>query len=155
MPLRDMRIRPVQPRDRAEWLRLLLALYGGSQESDHLPSIDAFFGAADSGSLLPAAVFVGERADGGLAGVLELSVRDYAEGCAGATPYVESWFVDPDARRLGVGRGLLAAAERWAQEHGYAELASDALLDNVVSHRAHRAAGFEEVERSVHFRKKV
>lgn len=150
-----MVIRHVEPRDRAEWLRLLLALYERTHESDHLPGIDAFFAGGESESLLPSAVFVAERPDGRLAGVLELAVREYAEGCEGATPYVESWFVDPDVRRSGVGRALLAAAERWARAHGYYELASDALLDNVASQRAHAAVGFEEVERAVHFRKKL
>jgi aminoglycoside 6'-N-acetyltransferase I len=150
-----VKIRSVEPRDRAEWLRLLLALYENTHESDHLPGIDAFFCHGDSRSLLPSAVFVAERPDARLAGVLELAVREYAEGCEGATPYVESWFVDPDVRRLGVGRALLAAAERWAHDHRYEELASDALIDNIASQRAHAAVGFEEVERAVHFRKRI
>lgn len=150
-----MVIRHVEPRDRAEWLRLLLALYEKTHESDHLPGIGAFFAGAESGTLLPVTVFVAERPGGRLSGVLELSVREYAEGCEGATPYIESWFVDPDVRRSDVGRALLAVAEHWALEHGYAELASDALLDNVVSQRAHAAVGFEEVERAVHFRKRL
>lgn len=44
-------------------------------------------------------------------------------------------------------------AERWAREHSLTEFASDALLDNTVSHEAHRALGFEEAERIVTFRK--
>jgi aminoglycoside 6'-N-acetyltransferase I len=70
-------------------------------------------------------------------------------------PYVEEWFVMPEARRMGVGRALIAAAEAWARERGYPELASDALLDNLVSQSAHRALGFEEVERQVAFRKDI
>jgi len=48
---------------------------------------------------------------------------------------------------------LVAAAEEWARSHGYTELASNADLENHGSHRAHAAAGFEEVERTVHYRK--
>ena len=33
------------------------------------------------------------------------------------------------------------------------ELASDALIDNAVSHGMHRRLGFEETERVVYFRK--
>lgn len=47
----------------------------------------------------------------------------------------------------------MAAAEDWAREHGYSELASDTLLENRASEGAHRALGFEEVERAIHFRK--
>ena len=134
---------------------MLLALYARSAESDHVPSIDEFFVGETRGRLLPAAVFVCERPNGDLAGFLELSVRNYAEGCAGDVPYVESWYVDPDVRGLGIGKRLIEAAETWAHAAGYEELASDATLDNVASHRAHGAVGFKEVERTVHFRKKV
>jgi hypothetical protein len=34
-------------------------------------------------------------------------------------------------------------------------MASDALIDNVVSHQAHEAAGYAEVERLVVFRKQL
>jgi aminoglycoside 6'-N-acetyltransferase I len=146
-------VRPVEPRDRPEWLRLLLGLYPGSTTTDHAAAIEAFLAGSEIAELVPSAVFVAERDGDGLCGCLELSVRDYAEGCAGATPYVESWFVDPDHRGRGVGRLLMQAAEDWAREHGYPEIASDTLLDNRRSQSAHRALGFEEVERSVHFRK--
>ena len=51
------------------------------------------------------------------------------------------------------GRALVAAVELWTREQGCTELASDALLDNEASHRAHAACGFEETERVVYFRK--
>ena len=148
-----MTIRLLKLEDRAEWMRMLLLLYPDSAPADHTPSVDAYLSGRQIGELIPAAVFVVERADGRLGGFLELSVRNYAEGCTGDTPYIESWFVDEDLRGSGAGRSLMNAAEQWAKEHGYHELASDALLDNVISHAAHRALGFEEVERGVHFRK--
>jgi aminoglycoside 6'-N-acetyltransferase I len=67
--------------------------------------------------------------------------------------YLEGWYVDPDVRRQGVGAALVRAAEAWAREHGYREFASDALLENVESQRAHVALGFAEVERVVLYRK--
>jgi aminoglycoside 6'-N-acetyltransferase I len=99
-------------------------------------------------------VFLYAPAAGEPQGMLELSLRSVAEGCRGApVPYVEAWYVVPDARRRGVGRALMAAAETWARERGYAELASDAVIDNRASERAHLALGFAEVERAIHFRK--
>lgn len=149
------RIRLVTPTDRAEWLRLLLGLHPELRESDHVPSIDAYFDGTAIDELVPSAVFVAERDDGSLGGFLELSVRNYAGGCAGDTPYVESWYVDEDLRGEGVGRALMAAAERWARDRGSTVLASDALLDNSLSHAAHQALGFEVVERIVVFRKRL
>jgi aminoglycoside 6'-N-acetyltransferase I len=79
-----MGIRPIRPDDRAEWLRLLTSLYPHHPESEHIPGVEAFFShISGSGLHLPAEVFVYERADGGLGGFLELSVRNYAEGCEG------------------------------------------------------------------------
>lgn len=132
---------------------MLRGLHSKLPESEHTPSIDAFLGGRQHESLLPSAVFVCERPDGNLAGFLELSVRNYAEDCAGATPYVESWYVDADVRQQGLGRTLMMAAEEWARANGYREMASDAVLENVSSHRAHKAVGFTEVERIVVFRK--
>jgi aminoglycoside 6'-N-acetyltransferase I len=99
--------------------------------------------------------FVVERDDGsGLCGMVEAGVRPFANGvdeqpCA----FVEGWWVDPDVRRIGVGRALIAAVEDWARQRGFHELGSDALLDNLLSHTAHLALGFEERERTVNFRK--
>lgn len=148
-------VRPITRSDRDEWLRMLTALYPGEPLIEHEQPVDAFFGRAQSGELLPAEVFVCEVGPGQLGGFLELSVRNYAEGCSGATPYVESWYVDPGLRGRGVGRSLVLAAERWAIERGYSELASDALMENTASHEAHLAIGFEEVEHTVHFRKPI
>jgi aminoglycoside 6'-N-acetyltransferase I len=148
-----MDIRLVQLTDRAEWLRLLAGLYPEHPEVEHVPVVDAFLHGQAHPDLLPSAVFVCQEAAGRLSGFLELSVRNYAEGCTGATPYVESWYVDPEARGQGVGRALMTAAEQWAREHGYNEIASDAELENRASHQAHEALGLEVVERAVHFRK--
>jgi aminoglycoside 6'-N-acetyltransferase I len=148
-----MRIRTMQTGDRDEWLRLLHALYPDSVESDHSPSVDAFLSRTGHDELLPSEVFACERDGGGLGGFLELSVRNYAEACTGETPYVESWYVDSDLRGRGAGRLLLQAAEQWARERGYRELASDTEVSNEASQHAHAALGFEAVERAVHFRK--
>ena len=47
----------------------------------------------------------------------------------------------------------MRAAEDWARAQGCVEMASDALIDNSESEKAHMALGFEVVDRCVHFRK--
>ena len=92
-----------------------------------------------------------------LAGFIEVGLRSHADGCDMAQPvgFVEGWYVREDHRGKGVGRELMRAAERWARAKQCREMAADALIDNVGSHRAHRALGFEEVDRCVHFRKQL
>jgi aminoglycoside 6'-N-acetyltransferase I len=103
-----------------------------------------------------AEVFVIERPNGLLAGFVEAGTRPYADGCdTSPVGYIEAWFVDPDMRRRGYGSALLSAAEEWARSRGYREMASDALLDNDISYRAHLQSGYQEVDRVVQFRKSL
>lgn len=120
--------------------------------------IDGWFDHADTGGthLVGIAVLVADRGNGSLAGFVEIGARNYAEGCE-TTPvaFVEGWYVDPDARRAGLGRRLIQAAEAWAINQGYCEIASDTELDNTIGLQAHLALGYEEVERQICFRKRL
>ena len=143
-----MRVRAFADDDWSEWLRMSRALFADASAEELEGGMREFRAQGDG------AVFIAERDDGTPCGFVEVGTRSYAEGCESSpVPYIEAWYVDPDVRRLGVGRALLAAAEDWARGLGYREIASDALLDNVVSHRAHLRSGYEEVERIVVFRK--
>jgi len=90
-------------------------------------------------------------------GFIEGSIRtDYVNGTeTSPVGFVEGVFVAPSWRRKGVARQLFAAIGDWAQARGCRELASDALLENEASQRAHRALGFKETERVVYFAKKL
>lgn len=148
------RVRPVEPRDRDAWVKMRAALYDGEDIEALASEVDAFLAEGEARDLV--AVLVAERRGPSLLGFVEIGLRSYAEGCvASPVPYVEGWFVAAEARRTGIGRALIDAAERWTLENGYRELASDALIDNVTSERAHKALGFQEVERSIHFRKRL
>lgn len=103
-----------------------------------------------------AVVVVSVRPSGGLRGFAEAGSRPYADGCrTSPVAFLEGWYVDADSRLTGVGRLLVGAVEAWAREQGLQELASDTLLDNEPSQRAHERLGFVEVERAVRYRKAV
>lgn len=94
--------------------------------------------------------------DGHLLGFVEVGLRDYAEGCeTSPVGYVEGWFVAPHARRRGVGRALMRAAEDWARAKGCAEIASDTEVHNVESQEAHERLGYERVETIVVYRRSL
>jgi GNAT superfamily N-acetyltransferase len=63
------------------------------------------------------AIFVAESEDGGLIGWVHVVGRH----CLELDPYAElgGLVVDAAARRKGVGKALLSAAEQWAAGHGY------------------------------------
>jgi aminoglycoside 6'-N-acetyltransferase I len=111
-------------------------------KADHPGEIEGYF----RGQLRePLEVLLAIDSRGHAVGFAELSIRSYAEECVtDRVAYLEGWYVDPAARRQGVGRALVTAAEQWARAQGCIEFASDALLDNDVSAAAHAALGFEE-----------
>ena len=143
-----MTVCPVQPGDKEEWLRLRFALWPDSTLEELRLELDEIFTGDKQ------AVFVIPRPNGELGGFLEVSLRSVAEGCnTSPVGYIEGWYIDPDLRLHGYGADLVKAAETWAKEKGCQEMASDCLVDNIVSLQAHIALGYQEVERLIHLRK--
>lgn len=100
------------------------------------------------------AVFV--AADEELVAFIEVGLRDYGEGCeTSPVGYIEAWYVDEPIRRQNLGRELVYTAEQWAREKGCQEIASDTWLENESGIAAHMRLGYVEVERLVHFVKRL
>ncbi len=129
-------------------------LWPGTLLDEHLTELDAALNYRMSGTL-PMVILVAHDEDGALTGFIEVGLRSHADGCNPARPvgFVEGWFVHEKFRNRGVGRELMRLAEDWARTQACLEMASDALIDNQESQRAHEALGFEVVDRCVHFRK--
>jgi aminoglycoside 6'-N-acetyltransferase I len=146
-----MVIRHVEASDRTEWIRLRYELWPQACPP-HEQEIDRFFGGR---SREPESVLVAE-VEGELVGFAELSIRPRADGCVtDRVAYLEGWYVEPDWRGHGLGKALVAAAERWARQQGCLELASDTDIDNELSLKVHKALGFEEVGQIRCFRKSL
>jgi aminoglycoside 6'-N-acetyltransferase I len=143
-------IRRVQSADKPEWLRMRNLLWPDHTEAEMLEEMDEIL--ADE----TAPVFVAVRPDGRLGGFLEGGLRKYADGCdTSPVGYIEGWYVDEDLRRSGVGGQLVQAMEAWTRERGLTEMGSDTWLDNETSITAHTRLGYVEMERLVHFAKKL
>lgn len=145
-----MNVRPLEPRDQSAWTSLRIALWPDEDAAELAIEAAGQF----SGRSVAPIVFVCEETSGRVVGMIEADIRSIAEGCpTSPVPYIEGWYVLPDARHLGVGRALVEAVETWARDRGYAEIASDAMIDNEVSRAAHGALGYEETAHIVCFRK--
>jgi len=145
-----MRVRPVARADTAAWLRMRQALWP-EETPTHAAEIEQFFAGT---TRMPLAVFIATDGRGVPVGFAELAIRSVAEDCVtDRVAYLEGWYVVPEARRRGVGRALVAAAEEWARAQGCTEFGSDTQIDNAASAAAHAALGFIETAQLRTFRK--
>src|SRR5215208_5775728 len=102
------------------------------------------------------AIFIASGEDGGPVAFIETGLRDYGEGCeTSPVGYIEAWYVDEHIRGQKLGTEMVYAAEEWAREKGCREMASDTWLENEASISAHLRLGYVEVERLVHFVKRL
>ena len=102
------------------------------------------------------AVFVASRGEENLVAFIETGLRAHGEGCeTSPVGYIEAWYVDEHLRGQNLGRDLVQMAEQWAREKGCTEMASDTWLENEPSIAAHLRLGYAEVERLVHFVKRL
>jgi aminoglycoside 6'-N-acetyltransferase I len=147
------RVRQARPADVQQWAILRQALWPTESPDELAAEARRYF---VDGDIPLEAVLLAEASDGTLLGFAELSLRLYAEDCkTSPVAFLEGWYVIPAARRHGVGRALVSAAEEWARERGCREFASDTELDNSLSAAAHRALGFEDAGALRCFRKNL
>lgn len=101
------------------------------------------------------ATFLDVAEGGEIRAFAEVSLRhENVNGCdTSPVAFLEGIYVHPEDRGTGTGKRLIAAVQSWARAQGCSELGSDADLENVKSHAFHKAAGFEETQRVVYFRK--
>ena len=147
-----MRVIQASPHDTHDWFALRRQLWSETSDAEHR---------ADIAKLLDEAhrtvCFLARSDDGAVAGFAEVSLRrDYVNGCSTSpVGFLEGLYVAPEARRHGIARALVAAAEDWATQKSCSEFASDVLMENVESQTVHAALGFSETDRVVYFRKSL
>ncbi|HET9864746.1 MAG TPA: aminoglycoside 6'-N-acetyltransferase [Steroidobacteraceae bacterium] len=132
------------------WLELRMTLWADATQDEHRGYMGMALAQPDR--FLQLVAYDARRQ---AVGFIEGSIRvDYVNGTQSSpVGFVEGVYVVPAWRRKGIARRLFAAVADWARARGCRELASDALLDNLASQRAHLALGFREAERVVYFTK--
>lgn len=136
-----MTIRAVQESDRDSWRRMREVLWP-TAPGEHTLEIAQYF---ENACGEPAQVFLAFNDVREAIGLTERSIRASAEDCVtDHVAYLEGWYVASQARRQGVGKALLRAAESRARSRGCVALASDTEVDNIQSAALPRAPGFLE-----------
>lgn len=153
-------VRVVTREDVEGWLALRNELWPGDLE-EHRAEIDWQLDQMAKDTDGPGAIhallaFTRDNPNTAPIGLLEGTIRSHADGCApGRVIYMEGWIVAEPYRKLGIGKLLVDALCEWGRAKGCVEIASDALIDNDLSFRAHTALGFEEVDRCINFRRSI
>ncbi len=146
-----MEIRQLRSDDHDAWFRLRSLLWPETSPDELEREQREIISDLERNSVLLASLPHGE-----LIGFVEVSIRDWAEGCSTRpVGYIEGWLVRPEYRRRQVGRRLIETAEQWALSGGCREMGSDAELGNEVSRLAHQSLGYEEVAQLICFAKKL
>ncbi len=145
----QIEIRKVTSAEKDTWFQMRKGVWPESPDEDLLFDMDEVL-VSETDIVFMA--FVHDRP----AGMIETSVREYAEGCESSpVGYIEAWFVEGAFRRTGVAGALAKASEQWAREKGCSEMGSDTWLENEAAIQAHKKMGYHEVERLVHFVKQL
>ncbi|HQU83240.1 MAG TPA: GNAT family N-acetyltransferase [Pyrinomonadaceae bacterium] len=145
----SFKIRELNEKDIGDWLRLRKLLWDGVSEAEHKAEMLDIYEHSETQLVLVAQIGFGR-----IVGFLEASIRPFVEDChSDNVGYLEGWYVEPEYRKNGIGRMLVAEAENWARRNGATEMASDAEIGNEMSLRAHLRIGYEETSRLVHLRK--
>lgn len=147
-----MNIIPISKKYFNDWLDLGLALWPHyRKKKDTLKKIFAKILKSSRET-----AFLYQR-EGACVAFINVSIRsDYVEGSHGSrVGYIEGIYVRPKYRKQGIAKKMIQTAEQWSKKHGCAELGSCALIRNIKSQRFHKKIGFEKVNTTVNFIKKI
>lgn len=147
---RTLRIYKAEEKDALTAARLAIQMWENNTE-DGLA--EEFAGIIKS----PEGVVFLAEVDGESIGFAQCQLRhDYVEGTeTSPVGYLEGIFIAEGFRKQGYAKKLLMACEKWAEEQGCTEFASDCELENTESLKFHLSLGFEEVNRVICFAKKL
>jgi aminoglycoside 6'-N-acetyltransferase I len=145
-----MKIIPADESHLAEWLQMRLTLWPECPSDELSQEIDRILGSDREAS------FLAVDDSGEVLGFVEVSTREYVDGCkTSPVGYLEGLFVRPEYRKQGIGVQLVRACESWAKRRGCIEMGSDVWIGHSESIAFHEALGFRETERQVVFLKAI
>lgn len=101
----------------------------------------------------PDRVVFAAEVDGRVAGWIDVAERRPIQEVRSAE--IGGLVVTRDLQRSGIGRGLVAAAERWAADRGLASITVRSRSTRDGAHAFYRSLGFEDVKTSLVFRRPV
>jgi len=145
-----MQIVEVTHESLSDWKRMRQAVYPDVSDAFHDNEMDLILSAPDT------TCFLGFSESREAVAMLELSMRNYVDGCLGGpVGYVEGIYLKPGIRGTGNGRRLIEFAANWFRSRGCRDMAADAELDNTAAQEFLSRTGFDETYRIVEFKRSL
>ncbi len=147
-----IKIKPCTSADTKDVLKLRSLLWSHCSADQHIFEINKIVSNSDSFSQ-----FIAQENKHLAVGFIEASLRsDYVNGTTfSPVAFIEGMYVIPEFRCKGIARDLINEVIDWAKSKGCKEIASDADINNELSHIVHTSLGFKETERVVYFVKNL
>ena len=143
-----MRIRRYEPRDREAALglapRLTIGVAAWRDPAAVLAAVHGWVHDAITSTAQDHAVFVAEGPSGRLIGLVSVGQCTHFSG--GIDGYVGELVVAADCEGRGVGRALMASAERWARERGLERVTLETGAANSRARAVYGQLGYVEEE---------
>jgi aminoglycoside 6'-N-acetyltransferase I len=132
------------------WRCMREELYGDLSAQFHAAEMELIFGSAQ------ATCFIGVAEPATAVAMLEVSLRNFVDGCLGGpVGYIEGLYVTPGQRHRGYARELTEFAAAWFRAKGCRDMAADAELTNVGAQNFFAKAGFDETYRIVEYKRSL
>jgi len=133
-----------------EWRRMRHELYGELSAQFHEAEMELIFSSKE------ATCFIGLSESGAAVAMLEVSLRNFVDGCLGGpVGYIEGVYVTPLERKQGYAGELIEFATSWFRSKGCRDMAADAELANLIAQDFLTRAGFDETYRVVEYKRSL
>ena len=144
-----MKIRTAEDSDFAEWLRLRELLYPEYDSKELMREIKAIYFDRNVAGELDYFVCVVEKADTGLCGFCEISLRETDPNCeSGPVGYIESLYVDTKFRMRGLATVMLNEGEKWVKSNVCCDFWVDTEDKYEAALHCYESFGFSVVKKS-------
>jgi len=133
-----------------EWRRMRHELYGELSAQFHEAEMELIFSSKE------ATCFIGLSESGATVAMLEVSLRNFVDGCLGGpVGYIEGVYVTLGERKQGYAGELIEFATSWFRSKGCRDMAADAELTNLIAQDFLTRAGFDETYRVVEYKRSL
>ena len=133
-----------------EWRRMREELYGELDPGFHEAEMELIHASPQT------ACFLGFADSGAAIAMLEISLRNFVDGCLGGpVGYIKGIYVVPGERERGYGRELTEFAADWFRSKGCRDMAADAELSNLAAQDFLIGEGFDETYRIIEYKRSL